>query len=218
MPDAGLLLVLSAGATAVLHMVVPDHWLPFVLVGKAQGWTAARTTGFAALSAVLHVLVSVGLGLAAYLAGLASVERMGEHVARVGSIVLILFGLGYIFWAWRSHGGILHLGSAHGSHQFEETLEQRKSMITGRSLAVLMGLNPCLPALPIIFATLSYGAPVTLLVSAAFAAATIASLVIFTLAGTLTAARLRLRLLSRYGEMTSGALISLVGLTGLLVG
>ena len=39
-----LMSLLGAGfATAFLHAALPTHWLPFVLVGRAQRWTLPKT-------------------------------------------------------------------------------------------------------------------------------------------------------------------------------
>ena len=41
-----ILSVLGAGlVTAFLHAALPTHWLPFVLVGRAQRWTLPRMLG-----------------------------------------------------------------------------------------------------------------------------------------------------------------------------
>jgi len=34
------LLLATAAATAAFHTLIPDHWLPFVLVGRARRWSA----------------------------------------------------------------------------------------------------------------------------------------------------------------------------------
>ena len=41
---------------AFLHAAIPTHWLPFVMVGRARGWSPARTLAAVALAG--------GLGLA----------------------------------------------------------------------------------------------------------------------------------------------------------
>ena len=33
----------AAVATGVLHTLIPGHWLPFVMIGRARGWSAGRT-------------------------------------------------------------------------------------------------------------------------------------------------------------------------------
>ena len=33
----GYVLVSTAALTALLHTLIPDHWLPFLLIGRARG-------------------------------------------------------------------------------------------------------------------------------------------------------------------------------------
>ena len=58
------MLLTTAGATALFHTLIPDHWLPFVLVGKARGWSVGTTALVSGFSALIHVALSVVLGLA----------------------------------------------------------------------------------------------------------------------------------------------------------
>ena len=51
-------LLATAFAAAFIHAVLPTHWLPFVLVGRGQGWSSARTLGAAALSGTALGLLS----------------------------------------------------------------------------------------------------------------------------------------------------------------
>jgi hypothetical protein len=43
--EIGLLVVVS-----ITHMSMPNHWLPYALVGRAQGWTMSRTLFISASS------------------------------------------------------------------------------------------------------------------------------------------------------------------------
>ena len=48
-----LLSLLGGGfAAAFLHAALPTHWLPFVLVGRAQSWRTSRTLGAVVLAQV----------------------------------------------------------------------------------------------------------------------------------------------------------------------
>ena len=211
LPDAGAVLITSASATAFLHAVIPDHWLPFVLVGKAQGWSKRKTLFYSALSAILHVAVSIVLGTIGYIIGIASASSIGENMESVIGLVLLLFGILYSAWGLKSHGGALHLGHSHGPHSHEDGLKGKKRKITGWSLALVMGLNPCVVALPVISATVAKGFVVMLLVSAAFALTTILLLVGLTSLGLLTSYKLKLKFLEKYGEVLSGIILSITG-------
>ena len=216
LPDAGIVLIASASATAFLHAVIPDHWLPFVLVGKAQGWSKGKTLSYSALSATLHVVVSIALGTLGYIIGIASASSIGENIESVIGISLLLFGILYSVWGLKSQGGALHIGHSRGPHSHEDDLREKKGNITGWGLAVVMGLNPCIVALPVISATVSKGLIVMLLASAAFALTTIFLLVGLTSLGLLTSYKFKFKFLEKYGEVLSGIILSLTGVAFLL--
>ena len=48
MTEAGLALILTTVITALVHTLIPDHWLPFVLVSRAERWTVRRTLAMTA--------------------------------------------------------------------------------------------------------------------------------------------------------------------------
>jgi len=216
LPDAGIVLIASASATAFLHAVIPDHWLPFVLVGKAQGWSKGKTLSYSALSATLHVVVSIALGTLGYIIGIASASSIGENIESVIGISLLLFGIFYSVWGLKSQGGALHIGHSHGPHSHEDNLKGKKGNITGWGLALVMGLNPCIVALPVISATVSKGLIVMLLASAAFALTTILLLVGLTSLGLLTSYKFKFKFLEKYGEVLSGIILSLTGIAFLI--
>src|SRR5262249_47224433 len=37
----------TANATAALHALIPDHWLPFVLLSRSRNWSLAKTLALA---------------------------------------------------------------------------------------------------------------------------------------------------------------------------
>ncbi len=47
---------------AFFHAAIPTHWLPFVLVGRAQHWTRAKTLLVTMLAGLGHVLFTAALG------------------------------------------------------------------------------------------------------------------------------------------------------------
>ena len=81
MNEAGIAIVFTTVATAVVHTLIPDHWLPFVLVSRSQGWTQRQTLFLTTFSALLHVFVSIALGV--ILAGLGrSAEAPAMRISR----------------------------------------------------------------------------------------------------------------------------------------
>src|SRR3712207_6428279 len=81
---------------AFLHAAIPTHWLPFVLVGRAQGWSGRKTLGVAVLAGGGHIASTVALGLLLTLAGMALHDEFGPWLARAAGVLLIGVGLYYL--------------------------------------------------------------------------------------------------------------------------
>lgn len=86
------LLAAAVGVSAA-HAALPSHWLPFVLVGRARRWGAARTLGVAALAATLHVATTVLFGFAAAAGAHLAVEHAGAWTERAIGLLLVVLGL-----------------------------------------------------------------------------------------------------------------------------
>jgi nickel/cobalt transporter (NicO) family protein len=225
------LLVGTAVATAAFHTLIPDHWLPFVLVGRSRRWTARRTAGVSGLSAAVHTALSVALGLAAVRVGREAMATLGETLERVSGVLLVVFGLAYAAWAYRK-GGHFHPGGAMLHHGEEEPVcdgnegdvhpnhlhyHADRGIIEGRAdrgdlfLALIVGLNPCVLVLPILLAAAGQGAVAVAAVSVAYSATTIALMVGLSVAGVSGARWLAPPGAARYMEAGSGLLIALLG-------
>jgi len=222
---ATLVYLTAASATAGLHALIPDHWLPFVLMGKARGWRVAKTLALASASGALHVLLAIGLGAGTYLLGRSGAQvlahRLGETLGVLSSGALAVFGFGYGAASWlrerRYHPAASHdhdhdhdtdAGHHHG-HLLERFF---KGSLTGVSLVVVIGVSPCALAFPILLASAAQlGISGVLIVAAGFGAATMLTTLLVTLIGSVSARRLDFPFLTRYGDLISGILVGLVG-------
>ena len=230
------LLLLTAASTAAFHALIPDHWLPFVLAGRARGWSARRTAAVSGLSAVVHTLLSAALGLVALAVGRTAAHALGAGLSRASGILLVLFGAAYAAWAWRK-GGHFHPGGAllHredegvcDGREGDESIEHlhyhaddawiRAGATKGATaLALIVGLNPCVLVLPIMVATAEQGAAAVALVTLAYSLTTIALMVGLSVAGVAGARRLAIPAAAWHMETASGVLIALVGAAFLIL-
>ena len=117
-PEA--LLVAAVAAVGVLHTIVPDHWLPIALIARQRGWSKSETAWASLQAGTGHVLSTLLIALAVWLAGVAFAQRFGHIVDTASSLALMTFG-GWITVAalrdLRSHGGHGH-GHAHDFPHF----------------------------------------------------------------------------------------------------
>ncbi|HXI03145.1 MAG TPA: hypothetical protein VNI57_08200 [Candidatus Saccharimonadales bacterium] len=232
------LLAVTTAATAALHTLIPDHWLPFVLVARSEGWDARRTALLTGASALVHVTVSLSLAMAAqFLArGAEAAVGVGESFGRLAAVFLTGFGLLYGTW-FLVRGGHQHSLGLHPHHipgpghregsshphdlpaggnppwagparRASSSLRRSKAL----ALVAIMGFNPCVLVIPYIYLAGSMGAWALTLVGGAFALSTVGCMVGVALLGLHGTARLESPFLIRYGEALSGGLIAATGL------
>ncbi len=225
------LLTGTAIATAAFHTLIPDHWLPFVLIGRARGWRARTVAAVSGASALIHTGLSVLLGLIAIRIGREAMEAVGVTLERVSGALLVVFGLVYAGWAWKK-GGHFHPGGAmlhreeegpacdereghsHPGHLHYHADGRLIESTGGRGalyLALIVGVNPCVLVLPILLAAAKHGAVAVALVSLAYSATTIALMVGLSVAGVAGIRRFEPPGAARYMEAASGLLIAAVG-------
>jgi hypothetical protein len=215
-----ILLVLSAGGTAIVHALIPDHWLPFVLMARTQRWEKRRAVLLTGLAGLLHVLTSMVLGAMAILLGAGEVrevaERSGHRLEFLSGLLLVLFGAAYGALSYlreaRAHAGDRGGGAptlhTHG-HLLSGWLKRNS---TGAALVVIVGISPCALLAPILFAAAPEGALPVTAAALAFAVCTVGTTVAVVGVALHGMRRFDLPFFGRYGDLLSGALLAAIGL------
>ena len=232
----GYALASVAVSTALFHTLIPDHWLPFVLIGNARRWSVAVTLVVSGFAALVHVVLSIALGFGALGLGLTAGLAFGGTLERASSLLLVVFGAAYAAWALRK-GGHFHPGGARAHPGSEgagcpglegpgnpEHLHYHadEQLIAGRGssgafwLALIVGANPCVLILPLILETASRGATALAAVCMAYAIPTAALMTGLSVLGVAGGRRVRLPLAARHMEVGSGLLVAALGLALLL--
>lgn len=229
MAGTAVLLFLSSCSTAIIHALIPDHWLPFALVGRAQGWSERRTLLLAGLTGVVHVAVSILVGVAIVLFGSAQARRLagllGASLETLGGWLLVAFGLAYGIWAHvrerRAHadpddharaGVPPGTGAHHPLHAHGHLLSHwSRGALTGGMLVAIIGISPCVLFQPILFAAAAEGAGAAAAAAAGFASCTVGTMVAVTWVAMRGMRRLSLGFFTRYGDLLSGVIIAALG-------
>ena len=190
-------------AVAYLHAALPTHWLPFVLVGRAQGWRAAKVLMVTGLAGAGHVLFTAALGLALTGAGLALAPHLGALLPRAVGVVLVLLGLFNL--------GRHILGAGHSHADPARTLGGRSEAAAVAGLVMILTFSPCEAFLPVYLANVGYGWTGFLLLSLVLVVGTGASMLLFTSLCLAGADRLRLERLERYENVVIGVILCVLG-------
>ena len=154
--------ILATGfAVAFLHGALPNHWLPFVLVGRRQGWAAGKTLAITAAAGLCHAMITMALGLVLVATGMAVGDQLGPALPYVAGGILMALGLYYLARNARG-GGHLHLPflgrlvPVHGpSGELVAPALSDRSAILG--LMAILALSPCEAFLPVYLSGLRFG-------------------------------------------------------------
>lgn len=202
-----LLSLLGGGfAAAFLHAALPTHWLPFVLVGRAQRWTLARSLLAVTAAGLAHIastalvgslIVAAGLALDAWVAGLL------PHLSAV-----LLFGFGG-FYLIKSAVRRPALAGGPAFDLAEPTVSHAAAFW---GLVAVMALSPGEVLLPIYMSSAQEGVGALAMLTLAFAGGTILGMATFTTLARAGASVLRLERWARYEGAILGLALIAIGL------
>jgi hypothetical protein len=227
--STSLLLLLSACSTAIIHALIPDHWLPFALMARVQDWTLKRTLSMVGITGAIHVGVSIALGAVVFAAGTGTARRLAGHLQAssgiVGGWLMLLFGVGYGLMAHfreaRAHHPVGHPPGAPGAeaggrpslHAHGHLLSRwSRGTISGGALVAVIGISPCVLLQPILFAAGAEGLGVAVACAAGFALCTVGTMIAVTWVAARGIDRLNLMFFARYGDLASGLVLAAIGL------
>ena len=226
-------LLAAAFGVGVVHTILgPDHYLPFIMLARARGWSRMRTIVVTSVCGFGHVASSVVLGGLGVIFGLAigHLETVESSRAPLAAWALVAFGVAYALWGVRHalrtrkgieahvHGDDVHIHS-HGLHPHGHAHDAIGATTTFWTLFIVFVLGPCEPLIPLFAVPASQGrwdmAVATALV---FGVATLASMVGTTLAGLQGLKMLSLGPLERWSHVLAGSVIAAAGLSVIYLG
>ena len=196
------LLLLSSVSIGLLHAMAPDHWLPFVMMGRAQQWSRWRLTATTILAGAGHVLSSLAIGAAGVLLGIAvdGVNLFESSRGDVASLLLIGFGVAYMVWGLKNWG-------RHHTHDVSRT-----RAVTFWTLFALVVFGPCEPLIPLVFVGYGFGWHAVLAVAGTFGVTTIGMMLLQVHLATVGFSFLRGHWLEHASHVIAGATIALTGI------
>jgi hypothetical protein len=87
-----LLLIGAVAVVGVLHTIVPDHWVPIVLIARQRGWSRRETAHASFQAGIGHVLSTLLIALFVWIAGAVFATRFGNIIDTATSVALVGFG------------------------------------------------------------------------------------------------------------------------------
>lgn len=228
MPSEFALLLGTAASLGFVHTLLgPDHYVPFIAMAKARGWSNRRALGITLLAGLGHVVGSVVLGLAGLVFGMEVLKLTAVEAVRgdVAGWLLFSFGLAYMLWGIRralrkrvlqhdanaphSHDGEPEHVHRHGLHTH---IHPERTTITPWILFTILVFGPCEPLIPVLmYPAARVDAFTVFAVAATFSLFTIGTMSAMVYAGLRGLAFLPLRAFERYAHALAGLVVAICG-------
>lgn len=225
-----VVLTVTAASLGLVHTLLgPDHYLPFIVLARARGWSRPTTAVVTVLCGLGHVGSSVLIGTMGIALGVAVARLEWIESARgeIAAWLLTAFGLVYMVWGIRrairkrthSHlhhhlGGEAHVHShQHGDvHLHPHPQGAAAKTLTPWILFTIFVFGPCEPLIPLLmYPAASESAFGVAAVAGVFGVTTIATMLAMVMSLSFGLERMPTRSLERYSHALAGAAIFLCG-------
>jgi nickel/cobalt transporter (NicO) family protein len=229
MDQSIMLLSFTAVTLGFLHTVLgPDHYLPFIVLSQAKGWSTRKTMIITFLCGVGHVFSSVVLGLIGIGVGI-SVNKLVSVESFRGNIagwLFIAFGLVYMVISIRNlvkkrrhthnhfHFGGHNHNHEHNHHEQHTHIHQDETVSTTPwVLFLIFVFGPCEPLIPILmYPAAENNIPGAVIVSVLFSLVTIGTMMSIVLAFKLGLSKINLKPIEKYNHLIAGSIIFFSGI------
>ncbi len=225
--------VITAGVTvasiAFFHTITgPDHYLPFIMIGRVRKWSTLKTSLLTLACGFGHIFSSIILAVIAIFFGslLTNIQWIEESRGELAAWMLIAFGLFYMVWGMkqayknREHKHVHEHSDGH-KHEHEHCHQNThshfhiddKKKITPWVLFIIFVLGPCEPMIPLLIAPASKGSISGVIwVAVIFTVVTVATMLGLVLSSIYGLKKISFKPIEKYSHALAGASIFCCGL------
>ncbi|MFO7870619.1 MAG: sulfite exporter TauE/SafE family protein [Kiritimatiellia bacterium] len=217
-------LALTAASLGFVHTVLgPDHYVPFIAMSKARGWSLLRTSLVTFACGLGHVMSSVLIGIVGIVFGVGVMKLETLEGIRGNIAAWLLMGFGLAYFVWGVHKAIknrphrhhhAHPGCPEHSHEHSHGNEHAHAhdggnrSITPWVLFTIFLFGPCEPLIPLVMYPAAKGSMQGVLtVTAIFGVITIATMMTIVMMSSWSFAFIRFEKAERYMDALAGASI-----------
>ena len=201
-------IIIGSILLSLVHAVIPNHWIPIVLLGKSEHWTFKETTAVAAISGFAHVLSTIVIGTIIGLAGIELAHSYEVYLSYIAPCILIGIGL---FYLWQ------HFKRRHSHEHVAIPAAKKSKRALIISLCIAMFFSPCLEVEAFYFNAATHGWAGILTVSAIYLTITVVSMTLLVALGFKGIDKLNFHFLEHYEKAITGGLLIIIGISSFFI-
>jgi len=228
-------LLITAAAAGFIHTILgPDHYLPFILIGKAREWNLSKILVLTFICGLGHILSSVLLGMIGIFMGV-GIEKLNFIESTRGNLAawgLIAFGFVYAIWGLRkalknkkhSHyhahkEGVVHTHTHNHTTSHLHMHKGNEKKITPWVLFIIFVLGPCEVLIPLLMYPAAQESTLgMMLVTLVFGSSTLLTMLTVVLMVSYGFSFVSMRAFSMYTHFIAGIMVFCSGLAIQLLG
>jgi hypothetical protein len=197
---------------SLIHALIPNHWIPFVTIGKSERWTTSETLAAAAIAGIAHILSTIIIGIIVGFIGYKLAGYFEVITTTVAPVILIGIGIIYLildlYWSRRHHH--------HHEHLMERGNGNSKAAII-TSLAIAMFFSPCIELEAYYFQAGTLGWTGIISVSAVYLVVTVTAILALVWLGIKGINLIKSDFLEHHNKSISGIVLILLGVLAFFI-
>ncbi|MFV1952115.1 MAG: hypothetical protein ACC630_09200 [Nitrospinota bacterium] len=197
-------IIIGSLVLSVIHALIPNHWIPILVIGKAENWTHRETLLITAISGIAHTTSTIIIGIAVGITGLI-LSSTYEFVTGIAApSFMIIIGMVYIF---------LDLSHSHTHDHLEiESGSKRSKIAIITSLATMMFFSPCLEIEAFYFTAGTLGWLAIIVVSIVYMTATVVCMVFLVNFSLKRIEKIHWHFLENHNKLVTGVILIVLGI------
>lgn len=197
-------LIAGSIVLSLIHAAIPNHWIPVVVIGKAEKWSKKELIGVTAIASFAHTLSTILLGIVIGLIGFKLSDTYHVITDVVAPLVLIFMGLIYFSLSFR-HTQHEHLPA-------KEKLKKKSKPAIITALALSMFFSPCLEIEAYYFTAGTHGKMAIWLLSAIYLIVTFAGSILLVTLASKSIEKFKWHFLEHHEKKITGIVLIALGL------
>jgi nickel/cobalt exporter len=196
-------LAIGSFLLSLVHALIPNHWIPLVLIGKAEHWPKQQLLFVTALAGLAHAFSTILLGVLIGQLGLQLANEYSIITTVVAPLLLVFMGLVYFGMDFHQH--------RHTHLPDKRKLRGKSTMAVVAMLAAAMFFSPCLEIEAYYFTAGTFGWQGILLISVIYLLVSISGMLLLVALGYKGLERFNLQILQRHEKKITGSFLILLG-------
>lgn len=203
-------IIIGSIIISTLHVIIPNHWIPIVVIAKAEKWTWHQTFFATVFSGFAHTSSTIFLGTMVGFTGYKLSERYSFISHQLAPVILIVLGVIFVMLDRRK-------GHHHSHNDNDLDVKNKSYRAILFSLSLSLFLTPCIEIEAYYFKAGSTGWPGIIAVSVIYMIFTILSMTILVYAGIIGVKKIRSHYLEHHEKLITGLVLVILGVISLLI-